>query len=184
MNALLVLIITGIFVITIIILWYIATGNALKRTEIKVKEALADIDVALIKRHDMLMKMLDISKGFAIFEKGTMLETIRLRTGMSLKERSQAAEAMDDTARNLLAVAENYPELKSNENFRQLQLSVMDAEEHLQAARRLYNGNVSTLNQKIVSFPTSIVAGRLGMTCIDFLKADEAKRQDIKMDLT
>lgn len=183
MNALLVLIIIGIFVIVVIALWYIATGNALKRTEIKVKESLADIDVALIKRHDILMKMLDISKGFASFEKSTMLESIRLRTGMNMKDRSQAAEAMDDTARNLLAVAENYPELKSNENFRQLQLSVMDAEEHLQAARRLYNGNVSRLNQQIVSFPTSIVAGRLGMTCIEFLKAEGANRQDIKMDI-
>jgi LemA protein len=112
-----------------------------------------------------------------------MLETIRLRTDMSMNDRSQAAEAMDYTARNLLAVAENYPELKSNENFRQLQLSVMDAEEHLQAARRLYNGNVSKLNQQIVSFPTSIVASRLGMNCIEFLKAEESNRQDIKMDL-
>ncbi|MDF2485316.1 MAG: LemA family protein, partial [Herbinix sp.] len=64
-----------------------------------------------------------------------------------------------------------------------LQLSVMDVEEHLQAARRLYNGNVSNLNQKIVSFPSSIVANRLHIAQIEFLEAEEEKRQDIKMNL-
>jgi LemA protein len=187
MNMLLVLIFTGIIVAVVVIatifIWYVATMNSLRRTEIKVQESLSDIDVALMKRHDVLMKMLDISKSFAQFEKDTMLETIRLRSGMSINERNQATEAMDHASHILQAVAENYPELRSNENFKQLQLSVMDVEEHLQAARRLYNGNVSNLNQKIVSFPSSIVANRLHITQIEFLEAEAEKRQDIKMNL-
>lgn len=187
MNMLLVLIFTGIImaviVIASILIWYVVTMNSLRRTEIKVQESLSDIDVALMKRHDVLLKMLDISKSFAEFEKETMLETIRLRSGMSMNERNKATEAMDHATHILQAVAENYPELRSNENFKQLQLSVMDVEEHLQAARRLYNSNVSILNQKIVSFPSSIVANRLHITQIEFLEADEERRQDIKMDL-
>jgi LemA protein len=92
------------------------------------------------------MKMLNISKSFATFEKETMLETIRLRSGMSMKERNQAVDAMNQSGHILQAVAEDYPELRSNENFKQLQISIMDVEEHLQAARRFYNGNVSRLN--------------------------------------
>lgn len=182
MNGLFVLIIIVIIVIFTIVIWYIATMNDLRRTEIKVGEALSDIDVALIKRHDVLLKMLDISKNYAKYEKEVMLETIRLRSGMSMKERNQTMDTLDQANHFINAVAENYPELKSSENFKQLQISVMDAEEHLQAARRLYNGNVSLFNQKIVSFPSSIVANNIHMVQKEFLASDESIRQDIKMD--
>lgn len=183
MNALLLLIITVILLVAIIIIWYIATGNSLKRIEIKVQESLSDIDVALIKRHDTLVKMLDVCKSYTKFEKDTMLESIRLRSGMSMIERNQATLEMDSALHNIQAVAENYPVLQSNENFRQLQISIMDTEEHLQASRRFYNSNVSILNQKIVTFPTSIVAKRLDINCIEFLKAEDAERQDVRIDL-
>lgn len=182
MDGLLVLIILVIVVIIAIVLWYIATLNDLRCTDIKVDEALSDIDVALTKRHDVLMKMLDISKSYAKYEKETMLETIRLRSNMSMGERNQAMEVLDQANHFIHAVAESYPELKSSENFKQMQISIMDVEEHLQAARRLYNGNISRLNQKIVSFPSSIVANRIHMVQKEFLEADEAHRQDVKMD--
>ena len=183
MNSLILIVLPIILIITVLVLWYIATMNDLRRTEIKVAEALSDIDVALMKRHDVLLKMLDISKGFAVFEKETMLETIRMRSGMTMTERNQASDAMDQASHFIQAVAENYPQLKSNENYKQLQLSVMDTEEHLQAARRLYNGNVSRLNQKIVSFPSSIVASAIRIEAADFIEATEEMRQDIKMEL-
>ncbi|HWT76176.1 MAG TPA: LemA family protein [Mobilitalea sp.] len=183
MNVLLIMIIAGIFFVLIISLWYIATMNDLRRTEIKVEEALSDVDVALIKRHDVMLKMFDISRSYAKYEKEVMIETIRLRSGMSMNERNQAIDALDQANRFINAVAENYPQLRSSENFKQMQISVMDVEEHLQAARRLYNGNISRLNQKIVSFPSSIVASNINMTQKEFLAADEATRQDVKMEL-
>jgi LemA protein len=168
---------------SIVLLWFIVAMNDLRRTEVMVGEALADIDVALTKRYDVLVKMLTISRNFATFEKETMLETIRLRSGMSMKERNQAVNAMDQSGHILQAVAEDYPELRSNENFKQLQISVMDVEEHLQAARRFYNGNVSKLNQKIVSFPSSMIASLLHINQADFLEMEDAKRQDISMNI-
>lgn len=176
-------IITALSVLFIIVIWYIATMNSLRRLQIKVREALSDIDVALMKRHDVLVKMLDVTKAYARYEKETILETIKLRSGMNMSDRTAAVKEMDQANRFIHAVAENYPELRSSENYRQLQLSIMDVEEHLQAARRLYNGNVSYLNQKIVSFPGSIIANLLDITREEFLQADEASRQDVKMDL-
>ncbi|MDF2905058.1 MAG: hypothetical protein K0R34_379 [Herbinix sp.] len=183
MNMLIVLTMLAVGFAVILLLWFIVAMNDLRRAEVMVQEALADIDVALTKRYDVLMKMLNISKSFATFEKETMLETIRLRSGMSMKERNQAVDAMNQSGHILQAVAEDYPELRSNENFKQLQISIMDVEEHLQAARRFYNGNVSRLNQKIVSFPSSIVASLLHITHADFLEIEDAKRQDVSMDL-
>jgi LemA protein len=177
---------TLLIVITVIVLavafWYIATMNGLRYAEIKVKEALSDIDVALQKRHDVLIKMLDVSKGYASYEKEIMLETIRLRSGMSMKERNVAMNEQDQAKSFINAVAENYPQLRSSENFKQMQIAIMDVEEHLQAARRLYNGNIAHLNQKIVSFPSSIVANKIQMTQKEFLQAEESKLQDVKMN--
>jgi LemA protein len=156
--------------------------NSLRRAEVKIDEALSSIDVALTKRYDVLTKMLDICKNYIKYEKETILETIKLRSGMSIEDRKAANTDLDQASNFINAVAENYPELKSSENFRQLQVSVMEVEEHLQAARRLYNSNVAYLNQKLVSFPTSIIAKNLGLTSRLFFEADVSKKQDVDMD--
>ncbi|MDD4112909.1 MAG: LemA family protein [Herbinix sp.] len=170
-----------IVLIFVIFIWYISTMNSLKRAEVKINEALSSIDVALTKRFDVLTKMLDICKNYIKYEKETILETIKLRSGMSIEDRKAASNDLDKANNFINAVAENYPELKSSENFRQLQVSVMEVEEHLQAARRLYNSNVSYLNQRIVAFPSSIVAGSLGLTSKLFFEAEDSKKQDVDM---
>lgn len=171
-----------VIIFILLILWYITTMNKLRGAEIKIDEALSDIDVALIKRHDVLIKMLDICKNYAKYEKETLLATINLRSNMSVPERNQAVDDMDEASKFVQVVAENYPQLQSSDNFRQLQIAVMNVEEHLQAARRLYNGNITYLNQKIVSFPSSIVANMLHIKQKDFLEVEQDKKQDIKMD--
>ncbi|MBQ1853308.1 MAG: LemA family protein [Lachnospiraceae bacterium] len=170
-------------IVFIILVWWISTLNGLKKTQIKIEEASSGIDVALTKRYDVLTKMVQIAKSYAKFEKETILEAVKLRKGMSIAEKNEAAAAMGDVQRGLNILAENYPQLHANENFRQLQVAVMDVEEHLQGARRAYNSNVSTLNQKIVTFPTSIVAGVSGITRQAFFEAENEKRADVKMDL-
>ncbi|MBH1941039.1 LemA family protein [Mobilitalea sibirica] len=157
--------------------------NSLRRAEVKIDEALSDIDVALTKRYDVLLKMLDVCKGYAKYEKETILETIKLRSGMNMEVRKEASSEMDQAVSFIHAVAENYPELRSSDNFKQLQAAIMDVEEHLQAARRLYNSNISYLNQRIVSFPTSIVANQINIRPREFFEADEIKRQDVKMEI-
>lgn len=167
----------------IIVLWYISTSNKLNRAVVKIDESLSGIDVALTKRYDVLTKMMDVVKAYAKHEKETLFEVINLRKDMSIQEKNEANKAMDENMKKINIVAENYPELKSSENYKTLQQSIADVEEHLQAARRLYNSNVSLFNQLLVTFPTSSIAKNKGMTKKDFFEADETKKEDVKIDL-
>ena len=180
MNSLLIVVLVVIFVVVI---WYVSTSNKLNRSVVKIDEALSGIDVALTKRYDVLTKMIDVVKSYARHEKETLFEVIKLRSDMSIKEKNAANHAMDENFKKINVVAENYPELKSSENYKTLQQSIADVEEHLQAARRLYNSNVSLYNQLLVSFPTSSIAKSKGMVKRDFFEADGAKTEDVKIDL-
>lgn len=169
-------------IIVLLLIWYIMTLNKLKRTEVKINESRSGIDIALTKRFDLLTKLLDITKAYAKHEKTTLMDTIKMRSGMSLKECNEANSAMNEAQKSINIVAEAYPELKSSENFKQLQMTVADVEEHLSAARRAYNSNVSFFNQMIVSFPTSIIANSQSMSEKEFFEAEPEKQNDVKMD--
>ena len=182
MNPTTIIIIVGIIAL-IIAAWYISTSNKLNRAVVKIDESLSGIDVALTKRYDVLTKMMDVVKAYAKHEKETLFEVINLRKDMSIQEKNEANKAMDENMKKINIVAENYPELKSSENYKTLQQSIADVEEHLQAARRLYNSNVSLFNQLLVTFPTSSIAKNKGMTKKDFFEADATKKEDVKIDL-
>lgn len=170
-------------VVIAFVMWYISTSNKLNRSVVKIDEALSGIDVALTKRYDVLTKMIDVVKTYTKHEKETLFEVIKLRKDMSIKEINEANHAMDENLKKINVVAENYPELKSSDNYKTLQQSITDVEEHLQAARRLYNSNVSLYNQLLVSFPTSSIAKNKGMTKKEFFEADELKKEDVKISL-
>lgn len=172
-----------VIIILIFVIWYISTSNKLNRALIKIDEAFSGIDVALAKRYDVLTKMIAVVKGYAKHEKETLFEVIKLRDNMSIKEMNDANRAMDENFRKINVVVENYPKLKASENYKMLQQSIIDVEEHLQAARRLYNSNVSLYNQLLVSFPTSSIAKSKGMTKKEFFEADEVKKEDVKIEL-
>ncbi len=175
-------IICVVAIVAVLLLWWIGTYNGIKRLEIKVKEGLSGIDVALTKRYDVLTKLLDVVKGYQKHEKEILSEVIRLRSGMTMQERNAVNQQMDSAFGRINMLAESYPELKSSNNFMQLQNAIVDTEEHLQAARRLYNANVTAYNEKIVTFPNSIVAGSMGASAKEFFEAEAAKRQDVKMN--
>ena len=164
------------------IIWYIRTFNKIKSTQVKIDETLSGIDVALTKRYDMLSKLLDITKAYANHEKFTLIETIRMRAGMTAQECSEVNSKLDEIARSIRITAEAYPELKSSENFKQLQITVADIEEHLSAARRAYNANVSAYNQMLVTFPSSIIANSIGAEKAEFFQAETEKKDDVKMN--
>ena len=167
----------------IIVIWIISVSNGLNRSIVKIDEASSGIDVALTKRYDTLTKMIDVVKGYAKHEKETIFEVINLRKNMSTEEKVEANKKMSSNLQKIYALAESYPELKSSENYNTLQKSIADVEEHLQAARRMYNSNVSIYNQKLVTFPTSMIANAKGLTKKDFFEAEETKREDVKIDL-
>lgn len=180
-NGLLLLVIGG--VVLVFLLWYIATSNKLNRTVVKIDEADSGIDVALTKRYDVLTKMIDTIKAYSKHEKDTMFEVINLRKGMTLEEKNKENSKMSHNFEKINIIAESYPELKSSENYKVLQQSIADVEEHLQAARRMYNSNVSIFNQMLVTFPTSVIAKSKGMVKKEFFEADDEKKQDVKIDL-
>ena len=173
-------------VLVIFAIWYISTMNNLRRLEIKVEEALSGIDVALTKRYDLLTKMLDTTKGYAKHEAETLENTIKWRNGLpkdaSLEDKQAFAGQLAQVEKGLSVVVEQYPQLKADTVFAKLQSAIMDSEEHLQAARRLYNSNVKNINNKIVSFPSSIVANKINMSKKAYFEVEEQKRQDVKME--
>lgn len=168
-------------VLLIIVGWVVLTINSIRRMQVKISEAEADIDVALNKRFDVLTKMLDVAKSYLGEEKDIIMKSIQMRAAMTLAQKGATGAAMENAQKQLLAVGESYPQLGSTNQFKQLQIAIMDTEEHLQAARRVYNSNISRYNQMCVSFPNSLVAAIIGASRREFFKIDESKRQDVDM---
>ena len=164
------------------ILWAISTSNKFKAMLVKIREAGSGIDVALTKRFDTLTKLMDVVKAYAKHESGLIAETIKLRAGLGTEEKAEVSRRMDAAAQQLNVVAEAYPELRSSENYKQLQVAISETEDHLQGARRVYNSNVSVYNQAIAQFPASIVAGSR-YTAQPFFEAEAGKRDDVKISL-
>lgn len=170
-----------LIIILIVVIGTIIISNRLNVLQVKINEADSGIDIALIKRYDILTKMLEVVKGYVKHEKETLFEVIKLRNGVFLEDKNKVNEKMDRNMEKIRVIAESYPELKSNENFKTLQQSIIEVEEHLQAARRLYNSNVSLFNQMIVTFPASIVANSKSLKSKPFFEATESKKNDVKI---
>lgn len=163
--------------------WAIRTGNRFRRLAVKISESESGIDVALTRRHDTLVKLLDVCRQYAGHESDTFGRLVELRQGMTMAQRGEAAREMNRLTERLNVTAEAYPELKSAEVFRRLQDGIRDAEAHMQAARRLYNANVSAMNQLLVTFPPSLVGSALKLRPFEFFEADEDSRADVSMQL-
>ena len=173
------MIIILLIVLALAAIWCINTVNGFKKKEIRVQEGLSGVEVALTKRYDMLTKMLDTAKGYMAHETELFERVIALRRGMSIGELNDAQQQMDSLSGKLFAVAEGYPELRSSQVFVELQRGIRDAEEHLQAARRLYNTSVTAYNTAIALFPAKLLAG--GRLPKEFFAAEGYKREDVKM---
>jgi LemA protein len=181
----------GITLIVIVVLvivpviWYIGVMNTLRQLEIKVEEAESGIDVALTKRFDVLTKIVNTVKGYAKHEAETFENVTKWRAGLpkklSLQEKQEFMGKMDGVQAGINVAVEAYPELKAEKLFSNLTASITDVEEHLQASRRLYNSNVSTINSMIVTFPRSIVAGMIHMERKEFFEAETTKREDVEI---
>ena len=176
-----------LFILICILGWFIATSNWFNRTKVKIDESKSSIDISLTKRYDLLTKSLATVKGYAKHEYETITKTIELRNApriqdMSMKEKSEFANKLSDAQKQISLVMENYPNLKASENFSRLQLQIQDCEENLQASRRIFNSNVSIYNQKVVSFPSSIIANMKHLTKEEFFEAEASKREDVKIE--
>ncbi len=178
-------VIAAVVVVVIIISWVISTTNSFRRMQIKIDESESSIDVALTKRYDLLTKMFAATKGYMKHEKETLTEVVGMRQpghGASIKEKQEFANQVTRGLEAINVVVEQYPDLKASQNVLKLQDTTAEVEENLQASRRVYNSNVSVYNQKVVVFPSNIIANWKKFTKRDFFEADEVKRQDVKFD--
>jgi len=170
-----------IVVVVLLALWFITTMNRFRVLQVKINEALSGIDVALTKRFDVLTKMWDLAKKYMEYEQSTLEKVVKLRQSAkaTVSDQQELNSGLNEMASQLNVVLEQYPELRATENMKELQRSVRDVEEHLQASRRLYNANVSTFNQAIIVFPNSIVANAIKANKAAFFEAEESKRADV-----
>jgi LemA protein len=154
--------------------------NGLVKDRNQVRNAWSDIDVQLRRRHDLVPQLVNAVKAYADYEKATLTAVTELRARSEaverVSEKATLEEAIETGIRKLVAVAEGYPELKADANFRQLQDSLLDVEDHLQYARRFYNGAVRMLNTRIESFPHLLLARPLRFIPAEFFQAATDER--------
>src|SRR3989338_659115 len=149
-------------VIGIVIVWAVFVYNGLVRLRNRVQEAASDIEVQQKRRYDLIPNLVETVKGYAKHESGVFEKVTEARTramgAPSGKEKVGAENALSGALKSLFAVAENYPQLKANENFGKLQDELSDTENKIQAARRFYNTNARDLNISIGTFPSNLIA--------------------------
>lgn len=169
----------------VIVLWFIWTYNGLVRLRNRAREALSDVDVQLKRRYDLIPNLIESVKGYMTHEQ-TILENVT-KARASLHEvgnpldRAKEENELSLTLKTLFGVAENYPDLKANVNFLELQRELSDTENKTQASRRFYNGAVMALNTKIESFPASIVASIFGFHSEKFFEAEVEEKKNVKV---
>lgn len=162
--------------------------NRLVKDRNQVRNAWSDIDVQLARRHDLVPQLVAAVKGYADYEQATMVAVTELRTRSESADRLADKAALEDLMETglhrLIAVQEDYPDLKADENFRALQVSLTEVEDHLQYARRFYNGSVRILNTRIESVPHLLLARPLGFEVAEFFEADDQARANVEVDLS
>ena len=165
-------------VVLILIVIIISVSNKLNKAIVKIDEAASGIDVALSKRYDVLIKMMDVVKAYTKHEKDTFFEVINLRKNMSIDEKKIENQKMDDNFSKINVVAENYPELKANTNFSELSEELRNTENKISFSRQFYNDSVTMYNTKLELFPSNIVAGMFNFTPRELFAAesDEARK--------
>ncbi len=174
-------------ILAAVVLWFIAAYNGFVRLVNRAKEAWSDIDVQMKRRYNLIPNLIETVKGYASHEREVLEQVTKARTAamgaQSVEDHGKSENMLSGTLKTLFAVSENYPQLKANENFLELQRELSDTENKIQAARRFYNTNVRDLNIKVDSFPANIVAGIFKFQKKEFFELEEeAAREPVKVD--
>jgi len=178
-------ILIGIAVVAL--LWGISAYNRFIALINRTDEAWSDIDVQLKRRYDLIPNLVNTVKGYAKHEEGTLTKVTEMRakamSAQGTAEHGQAESMLGGALANLFAVAENYPDLKANENFLELQRELSDTENKIQAARRFFNTNVRDLNTAVQSFPSNVIANWFSFTEREFFELeDEAAKEPVPVN--
>ncbi|RLE35776.1 LemA family protein [Candidatus Acetothermia bacterium] len=168
--------------VVIILLWGVFSYNRLVRLRVRAEESWRDIDTQLKRRWDLIPNLVEAVKGYAAHEKGVFERVTEARAraldAKGPREQAEAEEGLKNALFSLFAVAENYPQLRANENFLELQRTLEEAEDAIQRSRRYYNAVVRELNTNILTFPRSIIAAIFHFKEREFyMLPDEEERQ-------
>lgn len=165
------------------LVWLIKTRNRLIAANIKCDEAFSGIDTSLERRYDAVKQCFAAAKNYVSHEQETILSAVRYRAGMSAGELAELDEGISRSINTFNAVAENHPDLKAGELYANLQKTISETEEILQASRRIFNSNVTIYNRLVQLLPTSIVASIFGFKSREFFAVSKGKTDVFEIPL-
>ncbi len=177
-----------VVIVALILIALIALYNRFVRFRNRVDNAWAQIEVQLKRRHDLIPNLVETVKGYAAHERGTFEAVTQARAAAqgarTPGEAAQAEGILSQALGRLFAVAEAYPELQADENFRQLQSELAETENRIAVSRQVYNDTVLTYNNAIQTFPGVVIAGPFGFARREFFETDEAERGAPQVDFS
>ena len=164
--------------VVIVLIWAVTQYNGFVRLRNLVQESWRQVDVELHRRHDLIPNLVESVKGYAAHERGVFDEVAQARSAALAGGSTPGAQAAQENVLTqalgrLFAVAEAYPVLRASENFQQLQLELTSTEDRIAAGRRFYNANVRTLNTKVESFPSNVIANMFHFTRAEYFETDD-----------
>lgn len=174
-------------IVALVLLWAISAYNGLVRIRQRVKNAWSQIDVQLKRRYDLIPNLIETCKEYMKHEREVLENVTKARTQAievrgGAAEQAQAENALSQTLRSLFAVAENYPQLRANENMLKLQEELTTTENRIAFARQHYNDQVMKLNTKTEVFPTNLIASAFSFEKKDFFEVElAAEREPVKV---
>lgn len=175
-----------IAILALIIIYVLASYNSFVKLNNKVKEAFSTMDIYLKKRWDLIPNIVETVKGYVQHEKDTLKEVVELRNSayekMSDTEKIKTNEQLSSGISKVMALAEAYPDLKSNENFKDLSKELSKVEDDIANSRKYYNGVVRIYNNKVEMFPSNIFAGLFGYKSKTMFEANTNERENVKVE--
>jgi LemA protein len=171
--------------VVVVAVFVISIYNRLVTLRSRVDNAWSQIDVQLRRRYDLIPNLVETVKGYAAHEKDTLEKVIQARNmamnAQTVKEQGEAENMLSGTLKSLFAVAEQYPDLKANQNFLMLQEELSGTESKIAYARQFYNDSVMSYNMSTQQFPSNIVAGAFGFTQRDYFEIEEAAKEPVQV---
>ncbi len=168
-------------------IWIALIYNGFVSKRNRVNNAWSQIDVQLKRRYDLIPNLVETVQSYAKYERGVMEDVTKLRSSImtgSPDERLKANDKLSNTLKSIFAVAENYPDLKASENFKNLQMQLQETENNIANVRSAYNDYVMDYNNGLQEFPGYLFAHRFGFSKADFFETQEAEKEAVKVDFS
>lgn len=177
-----------IALIVIVVAVYISMYNGLQRAKVNTDESWSQIDVQLKRRNDLIPNLVETTKGYAKHERETLSKVVELRNQMVAlpadvdpQKKMELSNQLTDSLKSIFALAENYPDLKASQNFTQLQEELTNTENKITYSRQLFNSSAAVYNQKLLTFPSNVVAKMHHFTKVNYLEIPAEEKEAPKV---